>query len=103
VWDVKRQKCVGTLHRHFGTVTSVAISKDGKYIISGSYDGRVNVWDIDTQEHIIGMTGGKSNHILAIAISNDGKYIASGDDDGIITIWAVRIVKEKYHNRQFYI
>jgi WD40 repeat protein len=35
-----------TLDGHTGEVTSVAISRDGRRVVSGSRDGTVKVWDV---------------------------------------------------------
>jgi len=37
---------------HTDTVTLVAFSPDGKYIVSGSLDGTLRLWDISTSEEI---------------------------------------------------
>ena len=36
------------LHGHLGFVWSAAYSPDGKYIVSGSEDATVRVWDAET-------------------------------------------------------
>ena len=41
-----------TLTEHWGPVTSVAYSPDGKHIASGSYDETVKVWDAATGEEV---------------------------------------------------
>ena len=43
-----------SLFCHFiiGTVTSVAISADGRFIVSGSYDKSIKVFDMHTKEQL---------------------------------------------------
>jgi WD40 repeat protein len=45
----ERRVCsqVWTLEGHLGAVTSVAFSRDGKWIVSGSMDKLVKIWDAD--------------------------------------------------------
>ena len=44
VWDSNTGDIVRTLEGHKREVTSVAISPDGKYIVSGSNDRTVKIW-----------------------------------------------------------
>jgi len=46
-WDVQTGEAISgpfTAHTHF--VTSVAVSPDGKHIVSGSEDKTICVWDV---------------------------------------------------------
>ena len=58
--------------------TSVAFSQDGKMLASGSANGSVRVWDMETG--IIFRTFYKHSRIsvLSVAFSQDGKMLASG-------------------------
>ena len=49
LWDVASGKCTATLQGHTGKVTSVAISPDGKTVVSGSMDNTARcVWRLCT-------------------------------------------------------
>ena len=43
-----------TLAGHSARVTSVAISADGKRVVSGSYDNTVKIWDVETGTEVSG-------------------------------------------------
>ena len=43
-----------TLAGHSKNVRSVAISADGKRVVSGSYDNTVKIWDVDTGTEVSG-------------------------------------------------
>ena len=47
VWSVVSSTKVTTLKGHASSVWSVAFSKDGKYLASGSTDSTVKVWTVD--------------------------------------------------------
>lgn len=68
---------------------TVAISPDNKHVISGSHEGKISMYSIDTGkvEQVLDPQNGK--FALSIAYSPDGKYIASGSIDGIIYIFDV--------------
>jgi WD40 repeat protein len=67
-------------------VTSVAFSKDDKYIISGSDDNSIKIWERETGSEIQ-ILKGHSDKVTSIAVSKDDKYIISGSDDYSIKIW----------------
>lgn len=48
VWDVNMKETVGLpLRGHTKRITSVALSSNGKRLVSGSWDHTVRVWDVD--------------------------------------------------------
>ncbi|MEA5499119.1 nSTAND1 domain-containing NTPase [Limnoraphis robusta] len=71
---------------HQNWVQSVSISKDGKTIVSGSYDNTIKVWNRETGALIRTLTGHDS-WVLSVSISNDSKTIVSGSADNTIKVW----------------
>ena len=71
---------------HSSYVSSVALSRDRKTIISGSADKTIRIWDTETEKEVRILTG-HSNKILSIALSRDGKTIISGSGDSTVKIW----------------
>ncbi len=71
---------------HSDNVSSIAISKDGKYVISGSYDNTVKIWDYD-KGTVLKTLSGHTALISSVAISPDGKYVVSGGMDKRIIVW----------------
>jgi DNA-binding beta-propeller fold protein YncE len=71
----------------------VAISADGKRIVSGSQDKTVRVWDLHTGKELLTLKG----HIWwvrSVAISRDGRRIVSGSSDGSVKVWDAHTGKE---------
>jgi WD40 repeat protein len=75
------------LQGHEGRVVwSVALSRDGKTIVSGSQDGTVRLWD--TSGKAIGQPfKGHKDGVYSVAFSPDGKMIVSGGNDGTVHLW----------------
>lgn len=68
----------GTTHDY--VVTTVAAGKEGVYAYSGSEDGTVKKWIVETGELV--RTFRFETGILAIDISPDGRHLIAADEDG---------------------
>ena len=79
---------------HHGGVMLVAVTPDGKQIVSGGADNTVRIWDLE-RGHLLrtlkahGDTyGGVHTHgVLALAVSPDGRRIVSGGRDRHVRVW----------------
>ncbi len=67
-------------------MSCLAITPDGKYIVSGSRDKTIKIWEFLSGQLIRTLTG-HEHWVLSVAISPNGKYIASGSLDQTIKIW----------------
>ncbi|TPX67298.1 hypothetical protein CcCBS67573_g07548, partial [Chytriomyces confervae] len=74
------------LSGHSGTVNSVAVTRDGKTIVSGSYDNTVKVWDTESGECTSTLEG-HSFIVNSVAVTPDGKTIVSGSWDNTVKVW----------------
>ncbi|KAG8984113.1 hypothetical protein FRB90_005558, partial [Tulasnella sp. 427] len=70
-----------------GGISSVAFSRDGKRIASGSSDGTVRLWDAETGQQSGEPLEGHTDPVASVAFSTDGKRIASGSWDGTVRLW----------------
>ena len=64
----------------------IAISLDGKTLVSGGRDKALKIWDLQTGQ-LQKSFQSDSGHILAVAIAPDGKTIISGSGDRMVRIW----------------
>jgi len=87
------KKSIKTLSGYNGSVISIAITPDGRYVISGSDDYKVKIWDIETGEEIKTLLG-HNDFVFSVAITSDGRYVVSGSVDGTIKIWDIETGKE---------
>ncbi|BAY07542.1 NB-ARC domain-containing protein [Calothrix sp. NIES-2098] len=77
---------VRTLAGHSAWVKAVALTPDGKYVISGSADKTLKVWNWQTGELLRTLTD-HSNSVKAVALTPDNKYVISGSDDNTLKVW----------------
>jgi len=71
---------------HADWVRSVVFSSDGKFLISGSDDKTVNLWDVQTGG-IIKTFHGHTSDIYSVSISMDHTMVASGSRGRTIRLW----------------
>ncbi|KDQ50997.1 hypothetical protein JAAARDRAFT_84093, partial [Jaapia argillacea MUCL 33604] len=80
-----------TLKEHKYTVSCIAISYDGKYIVSGSYDKTIRIWDAVSGAPVLQPLEGHTDWVTSVAFSPDGQRIVSGSVSGsydkTIRIW----------------
>jgi WD40 repeat protein len=69
-------------------VERIALSPDGKKVVSGSWDGAVRLWDIDTCKVIAKWTG-HTQLVASVSWNRDGRSVLSGSDDGTARQWDV--------------
>lgn len=87
-WRVDDGHEVGTTMDAGGYVFNLAVSQDGKWIVSGTRSGLVRVWNTESGEQI-GEINGHSKSLGAIDISPDATRIATGSDDFTACVWSI--------------
>ena len=90
---VQKLAVLRTLIGHTDEVWSVAISADGKTLVSGSKDQTIKVWELSTGKEMWTLRGHTDN-AHSIAISADGQTLVSGSWDETIKVWELSTGKE---------
>ncbi len=75
IWNLASMEIIKTILVHANSVQSIAFSPDGSRLLSGSYDKTARVWDINTGQELLRLTGFPSD-IPSISYSPDGNFIA---------------------------
>ncbi|MGB3496076.1 MAG: serine/threonine-protein kinase, partial [Elainellaceae cyanobacterium] len=79
-------ECTHILKGHQAWVRSVALSADGKILVSGSGDKTVRIWSV-TRGQLLHTLSGHSSWVRAVNISPDQRLIASVSNDKTIRLW----------------
>ncbi|MDY7036228.1 MAG: caspase family protein [Thermodesulfobacteriota bacterium] len=75
-----------------GPVSSLALSRDEKVLMTSVGDNSIRLWDLDIGREIAKLPGHKTR-IAVLSISPDGQMAASADTDGDIGIWDLKELK----------
>ena len=81
-----------TLEHHTASVRAIAISPDGRSILSGSADQTIKHWDLPTERYLSTLEGHKGP-VVAIAIDPEGTQALSGSADQTIGLWDINTGK----------
>jgi WD40 repeat protein len=90
----RQGKKISQIHGHTDSIQSLAISLDGKMIVSGSKDNRVLLWCEKRQ--LIGELHEHTNGINAIAVSADGNIIVTGSSDNKVRLYANKLLSQVF-------
>ena len=73
---------------HSDFVNCVTFSADGRRALSGSWDRKLLLWDIDSGE-CLQVFKGHTNSVKSVVLSADGRLALSGSGDKPIRLWNV--------------
>jgi WD40 repeat protein len=73
---------------HQSSVESVVFSQNGKIALSGSADGTLKLWEVDSG-NVLRTFDGHQGMVTSVALSPDGNAALSGSWDGTMKLWNV--------------
>jgi sterol desaturase/sphingolipid hydroxylase (fatty acid hydroxylase superfamily) len=91
--EMCRQKCL-PLSGHKGAVLCVAVSADGRHVLSGGADGAVKIWSADSGSEERTLTGYRGA-IHCVAVSGDGRHVVSAGADRTVRVWDAATGREE--------
>ena len=68
-------------------VCCIAVAADLTYILSGSSDKTIRIWNMQDKRQEAQLQGHTGN-VLAVAITSDSKTVVSGSTDKALRIWS---------------
>ena len=92
LWDRKTGRIIRHLHEPRGTanrVQTLRFSTDGRMLATGSRDGYLRVWDLQSTNPLVF----ESKHqgiVTSVDISTNGDRVVSAYSDGVATLWDVK-------------
>jgi WD40 repeat protein len=96
VWNYSDGSLLQTLEGHTKDVTSMAFSPDGNYLLSGSDDNSIRLWDTFSGNLVYRfekpntyIPDSFSRSTINVSFSPDGKQFAMVSLDGSIHVWAI--------------
>ncbi len=85
----------GLFFGHTDPINAVAFSPDGRYVLTGSTDKTLRLWNAQTNQEVRQFIG-HTDAVEDVAFSPDGHIIASSSDDKTIRLWDV-ISGQQFH------
>jgi Prp8 binding protein len=95
IYDIKKKEVQTVLSGHSDTITGLALSNDGNYLLSNSMDNSIRCWDIRSYVHnnsrfvksFTGITHNFEKNLLKVSWSKDDSLISAGSADRFVYIW----------------
>ncbi len=101
-WGYLKWSCeteLMSIAAHAGEALSVALSPDGRRLLSGGTDRKICVWDTKSGKQLLSLSA--SGEVNSVAFSPDGREIVSGASNGMLTVWQAdtgrRLAQVKAH------
>lgn len=93
LWETSTGYRLRTIHAHKNRITALAISPDGRRILSGSKDTTLKLWDAATGRELHHLRG-HADQITSADFSPDGRFAVSGSYDGTVRLWNMEAGRE---------
>lgn len=84
-WDIHSGECLSTLE-HPHNVSGVAVTHDGKHVISCLRNGEIWVWNLESESVIYRLLG-HTDQVWHALVTPDCRYLATCSADGTARIW----------------
>lgn len=89
-WDAVSGRCAHAMVAHLDAVTGLALDPNGLFLLSGSHDCSVRLWNLDTKTCVQEITAHRKKFdesIMDVAFHPLRPYIASAGADGLAKVF----------------
>lgn len=90
-WDLITDQMTPLASEHSGSIVALALSPNGQWLASASWDGTAKIWDLSTLQVSLSLDD-HIGSVSAVAFSPDSANVATGSGDmgvGVAKIWQV--------------
>src|SRR5262249_48293990 len=84
-WDLATGRRIDPPMRHDSAITAIAFGRDGRSIITGTWDGRLHVWDAEGAR--ISELPSQGAAVTGLDVAPDGEIFAAATAGGVIRLW----------------
>jgi WD40 repeat protein len=81
LWDIDNWHQAQMLMGHSGTPRALAVSADGRFVLSGSDDKTLRLWNMKGQGEVFRLRS-PDEFPVAVAVSRDGRHLLTGGKGG---------------------
>ena len=86
LWETESGREIRKFKGHRGAITSVSISPDGRYVLTGSWDTTARLWEMKSGLEIRRFEG-HTCWVSSVSFSPDGRYALTGSGDKTARLW----------------
>lgn len=84
--------------QHKDTVLCLAVSRDGRFIASGSKDQKVIIWDAKTGNSVLQLVGHAADVTCLTFFNKTSQYLVTGSKDLTWKLWDLSIIDDVSHS-----
>ena len=88
IWDLDTKQPIRTLQGHTDAITSITYSRDGKRLLTTSFDNTARIWDVATGKELQVLEG-HSWWVWDAAFSPDESQVVTVSQDGTAIVWTL--------------
>lgn len=93
LWDIATGRVLRTFAGHENAVGALALSRDGRFALSGGFDKTARLWDLATGQELHTLRG-HTAEVRSVAFSPDGRMVLTASRDGTLKLWDIATGKE---------
>jgi WD40 repeat protein len=95
LWDTKSWTITTRIQSHTAAVTAIVDLDDGRHLVTGSYDKKINLFNHAKSQLVMSMNNNRTSVTGMVMSSDKSKLVTSGLDNSL-TVWNI-IRKHNVH------